>query len=384
MPGLSLIPPQMAEGVGPLAGEAGVVQAGADVLGHGLAGQVRHAHADGGDHRDVVVLHAGEPGVGLVALLAHEFDHGGLVHGQFGQDVLVALDQIGVAAGADQELVEGQIRLPHAADVPALHAAFEGLGQERQLPHGGIAGGGGAEIGGLALDGVAHVVEVDHVHHVQIQHEAAALPRAADHEADLRQAGHSLRHGGAADAQGGGQLVHVQLGAGQDAQCDDLVIEQLHHQIPELGPGLGLHIAFEFVFVHADTSMPGECSYRYYTPGGGGCQRKQAEGEPRGGSRRRKTRGLLAIPRGIVYNALCTRREPEAGTFASAAGGGRSEQKGVAAVEILRANSSKGFRAPQQGSTGGPPARQVHINADLPRGSSHTWRVTEAVITGRS
>ena len=29
------------------------------------------------------------------------------------------------------------------------------------------------------------------------------------------------------------------------------------------------------------------------------------------------------------------------GTFASAAGGGRSEQKGVAAVEILRANSER-------------------------------------------
>ena len=48
-----------------------------------------------------------------------------------------------------------------------------------------------------------------------------------------------------------------------------------------------------------------------------------------------------------------TWREPEAGTFASAASGGRSEQKGVAAVEILRASASRRFRAPQQDITGG-------------------------------
>ena len=54
-------------------------------------------------------------------------------------------------------------------------------------------------------------------------------------------------------------------------------------------------------------------------------------------------------------------REPEAGTFASAAGGGRSEQKGVAAVEILRASASRRFRAPQQDITGGLEKRNKFI-----------------------
>ena len=120
--------------------------------------------------------------------------------------------------------------------------------------------------------------------------------------------------------------------------------------------------------------------------------------------------------------AVHIRRVTEAGTFASAAGGGRSEQKGVAAVEILRAGgerkisgtatrgrlrappgaeeaskkewprskscertASKRFRAPQQDITGRPQRiRQFYIIVDLPIGSSHIRRVTEAVITGRS
>ena len=46
------------------------------------------------------------------------------------------------------------------------------------------------------------------------------------------------------------------------------------------------------------------------------------------------------------------RRVTEAGTFASAAGGGRSEQKGVAAVEILRANSERKISGTATGHNG--------------------------------
>ena len=50
------------------------------------------------------------------------------------------------------------------------------------------------------------------------------------------------------------------------------------------------------------------------------------------------------------------------GTFASAAGGGRSEQKGVAAAEILRAAASQRFRAPQQDITGQPVVSDNYIS----------------------
>ena len=263
------------EGVRPLAGEAGKVQTGADVVGHGLPGQFRLAHADGGDHGDVVVFHAGEPGVGLVALLAHKLDHGGLVHGELGQDVLIAADQVGVAAGADDQAVEGHVRLPHAADVPALNAGLEGFRQHGQLPHVGVAGLIGAEGGGLALDGVAHMVEMDHVHHVQVQHKAAALSRAGHHKADVRKPGHRLGHRRAGDAERGGQLVHVQLGSRQNVQRHDLVIQQLHHQVLQLGPGLRLHIALQLVFVHARPSPRRFCLY--YNPSTASCQRGRGE-----------------------------------------------------------------------------------------------------------
>ncbi len=69
------------------------------------------------------------------------------------------------------------------------------------------------------------------------------------------------------------------------------------------------------------------------------------------------------------------RRVTEAGTFASAAGGGRSEQKGVAAVEILRASSEQKISGTATGHNGA--VLKTVINRII-------RRVTEAVITGRS
>ena len=55
----------------------------------------------------------------------------------------------------------------------------------------------------------------------------------------------------------------------------------------------------------------------------------------------------IAICTKVWYNIMVDRkiirRGIEVGTFASAAGGRRSEQKGVAAVEILRAMRTKNF-----------------------------------------
>ena len=49
------------------------------------------------------------------------------------------------------------------------------------------------------------------------------------------------------------------------------------------------------------------------------------------------------------------RRVTEAGTFASAAGGGESEQKGVAAVEVLRADSERKISGTATGHNGAAP-----------------------------
>ena len=83
-----------------------------------------------------------------------------------------------------------------------------------------------------------------------------------------------------------------------------------------------------------------------------GQARKAPAGE------KEKQSSALAFAGRIVYNLGCinaTRREPEAGTFASAAGGGRSEQKGVAAVEILRVISEQKISGTATGHNGAAP-----------------------------
>ena len=80
-----------------------------------------------------------------------------------------------------------------------------------------------------------------------------------------------------------------------------------------------------------------------------------------------------------------TRRVTEAGTFASAAGGGKSEQKGVAAVEILRAISEQEISGTATGHNGA--ALQTGICSKKKAQDNYISTIrrgTEAVITGRS
>ena len=79
------------------------------------------------------------------------------------------------------------------------------------------------------------------------------------------------------------------------------------------------------------------------------------------------------------------RRVTEAGTFASAAGGGKSEQKGVAAVEILRAISEQKISGTATGHNGAAPQTGICSKKKAQDNYISTIRrVTEAVITGRS
>lgn len=68
--------PEAYEGITHSSGHGGEVEAGGNMVLHGLAGQLRHAHAYGGDHGDVVEGDAGHPGVISAALMADEFQHG--------------------------------------------------------------------------------------------------------------------------------------------------------------------------------------------------------------------------------------------------------------------------------------------------------------------
>ena len=194
---------QLHEGIRGSARHGGEVQAGGDVILHGLPRQLRHPHPDGRGHRGVVEGDAGHPGVLLVAVVADKLQHGGLIHGQLRQNQLIALHDIGVAAGLDDQLMEGHIRVLHAPDIPAHHAVLEGVCQHGQLPYYRLIRRVGAEGSGLPLNGGTHLVKIDHVQQVQIQHKAAVLPRMGHHKADLRQPGDGLGHRRAGDAQRG-------------------------------------------------------------------------------------------------------------------------------------------------------------------------------------
>ena len=57
----------------------------------------------------------------------------------------------------------------------------------------------------------------------------------------------------------------------------------------------------------------------------------------------------------------------EVGTFASAAGGGKSEQKGVAAVEILRAISEQEISGTATGHNGAAPCTGCSVPRENPK-----------------
>ena len=77
-----------------------------------------------------------------------------------------------------------------------------------------------------------------------------------------------------------------------------------------------------------------------------------------------------------------TRRVTEAGTFASAAGGGKSEQKGVAAVEILRAISEQEISGTATGHNGAAPLKKNNFISSLSPARELTY--TEGYRSGHN
>lgn len=117
------------ERVTAVSGEGGEVQARVHMLAHGFARKLRHPHPYCGDHGDVVIAHTRHPRVGLTAAVSDELQHGRLIHRQLRQKLLIALDDVGIAAGVDNELVEWHVGLSHARNVALNDAVLESLCQ---------------------------------------------------------------------------------------------------------------------------------------------------------------------------------------------------------------------------------------------------------------
>lgn len=79
------------------------------MLRHRLAGEGGDVQLDGGNYGPMLVHHLAGPGVGLLG--AYELGPGALVHGEVGQQLVVAADEVFVAGGLDDELVERHVGL---------------------------------------------------------------------------------------------------------------------------------------------------------------------------------------------------------------------------------------------------------------------------------
>ena len=220
------------------------------MLRHGLLCHLRQAHPNRRDHRRVVIAYAGKPRVVVVADPRDKLQHGGLIPREVGDQLVVGTLQIRVAAEIDDHPVKGHVRVLHAADVVHDDAVAEGVRQPGQLAYSFILRVVGTEIGGLALDGVAHLVQTDHIRQTQIQYKAALLIRRVDHKAHLGKATDRLRDRRARNAQRRGQLINIQPGPGRNLQADDIVVQHLHDQVLQLGVRMLFNLAVQGISVH--------------------------------------------------------------------------------------------------------------------------------------
>ena len=146
--------------------------------------------------------------------------------------------------------MEGHVRVPHPADVVHRHAVPKGVRKAGELPDGGVVRVVGAEVRRLALNGVAHLIEADHVGETQLQHKASRLFRPVHHEAALREARDGLGHRRARDAENGSNLIDIQPGTRGQLQTDDFVIQKPHHQVLEFGLRLRLDHFLQLIVIH--------------------------------------------------------------------------------------------------------------------------------------
>ena len=120
---------------------------------HSLLGKVGDMHLYCLHDRNVVINNAWRPGI-ILGRIADEFYHGGLIHCQIGEQHLIALLDILVAAGFDDETMEGHIGRNHAVIVLADDAVGKLAGKPVKLIY-------GAGIGALTGAIVKHGVDKD-------------------------------------------------------------------------------------------------------------------------------------------------------------------------------------------------------------------------------
>ena len=97
----------------------------------------------------------GDDGIAVAFALAI-LDADDISHPRF-EAVFTVDEEVGMegAAGLDNQLVEGHIRVLHATDIPPHHTVFESVRQHHQLPDNPFICRVGTEGGGLAFNGGA-------------------------------------------------------------------------------------------------------------------------------------------------------------------------------------------------------------------------------------
>ena len=143
---------------------------------HSLLGKVGDMHLYCLHDRNVVINNAWRPGI-ILGRIADEFYHGGLIHCQIGEQHLIALLDILVAAGLDYKAVEWHVCCDHAVIVPADNTVGKFTGKPVKLIYGAGIGALCAQGGSLALDRSAHVVKIYHIFKAQINYKETARIR---------------------------------------------------------------------------------------------------------------------------------------------------------------------------------------------------------------
>ena len=151
------------ERVASVADEGCEIQTCIDMLAHGLTRKIRHAHPDRGHDRYVVIHNARHPRVVLTAAVSDKLQHRSLIHRQLWEKLFIALDNILVAAGVYNEMVEGHVSVAQTFNIPFYNAVSESFRQAGQLSQCGVSGNVGADSRCLALNGSANAIEAYHI-----------------------------------------------------------------------------------------------------------------------------------------------------------------------------------------------------------------------------
>ena len=238
----------LSQGDGVVIGKCCLTDAGTDVLIHQRASQIGHVHLNGGNNGCVLMYDFVGPGVCLVGV-----DKLGivvLVTGQRGEQLVVAVDEVLVAAVFHNHLVEGQLNGLQSFLVSALEGALIVGGVCLQLNDNLGRGGFGAQIGCLGFNGGTGIIQLDQFAHGQRRNIVAAGIGANLHKADGTKLVDGFGDGGAGNAQLLGNVVDVQLGGRDQIQRYDFVKQQIGHNVPQLGKGVFIQMFLKQLLIH--------------------------------------------------------------------------------------------------------------------------------------